>query len=267
MSFAPINGIDLYYEQAGEGDAIIFIHAGIADSRMWDAQFAEFAKQYHVIRYDMHSFGQSQPNGQTYNMFTDLGALLDYLNIEKATLIGCSMGGTLAIDFTLENPDRVRALVTVCSRPRGYPMRSEPDPMWDELDAVFDTGDMGRVSEMETDYWVVGKYRTRDQVNPAIWQPVYEMNKIPLQHEYDEKVGEHEPNDLGTMNRLHEIKAPTLAIVGQLDHFEITEAAGKMAAEMSNATLRVMGNAAHMPSMEHSAVFNALVLDFLSQQG
>ena len=91
FAFVEHNGTRLFYETAGEGSALAFIHAGICDSTMWDAQFYAFAEQYQVVRHDMRGFGRSEPSDAVYSPHDDLRAVLDHLGIERATLLGCSI--------------------------------------------------------------------------------------------------------------------------------------------------------------------------------
>ena len=111
--FAEINGARMYYEVAGAGATVTLIHAGIADTRMWDAQFAALAGRYRVIRYDQRGYGQTTAPTMPFSRVDDLEALLDQLGVERTALIGCSMGGTLALDYTLTHPEQVTALVTI----------------------------------------------------------------------------------------------------------------------------------------------------------
>ncbi len=104
----------LYYEVAGEGPAFVMIHAGIADSRQWNNEFTHFANNYRVLRYDMRGYGRSEPAEGEFSHMGDLMALLDHLQIrEPLVMMGCSMGGGLAMDFALTHPLRVKALIMV----------------------------------------------------------------------------------------------------------------------------------------------------------
>lgn len=117
--FAEVNGAKLYYEVAGEGHALVFTHAGVADNRMWDDQFETFANDYRVIRWDMRGFGKSEPVAGEFTFRDDLYALLKFLKVDKAYVVGCSMGGGASMDLTLEHPELVDALVMVGSGPTG----------------------------------------------------------------------------------------------------------------------------------------------------
>jgi 3-oxoadipate enol-lactonase len=98
---AAVNGARLYYEVAGDGPAVVLLHAGIADSRMWDEQFDELARRYRMIRYDARGFGRSDLPAGPFAPHDDLRGLLQILGVERAALVGLSMGGATAIDFTI----------------------------------------------------------------------------------------------------------------------------------------------------------------------
>jgi 3-oxoadipate enol-lactonase len=120
--FADINGAKIYYEVAGEGQPFLMVHAGIANKSMWDEQFEFFAQKYKVIRYDMRGYGQSLPVADDYQRHEDIRGLLDFLKIDHAYLMGCSMGGGACMNFALEYPQRADALIMVGSGPGGSPM-------------------------------------------------------------------------------------------------------------------------------------------------
>src|SRR5690606_31246270 len=118
--FLPVEGGRLYYEAAGQGQPLVMIHAGIADSRMWTPQWDTFAQRCRVIRYDTRGYGKTTTDSVEFSNRADLRALLDHLVVEQAILIGCSRGGQIAVDFTIEFPERVRALIPVAAGLGGF---------------------------------------------------------------------------------------------------------------------------------------------------
>src|SRR3712207_7561078 len=109
---------------------------------MWDAQVNAFSGRFRTVRYDMRGFGRSGMVAGPYAHHADLRALLDALGIERAAFVGCSMGGATVIDFALENPGRVGALVLVCSAVGGFEFDEEPPQEWEELVAADEAGDL-----------------------------------------------------------------------------------------------------------------------------
>jgi pimeloyl-ACP methyl ester carboxylesterase len=261
--YADINGAKINYETAGAGHPFVLIHAGIADSRMWDKQFHVFAEHYKVIRYDQRGFGKSPMVDGTFARYQDLDALLQHLNIEKAYVMGCSMGGGVAMDFTLAHPDKAAALIMVSSAPSGMTTSDPPPPQWDELVAAFDKDDLEHVSELEMQMWVDGPTRTPTEVNPEIRKLAWEMNLIALQQEKT-GLGEEQSLEPSAYERLDELKLPTLIIYGDLDRPKPLAAGELMAEKITGAQKVIMPGTAHLPNLERPDDFNQHVLNFLS---
>ena len=264
--FAEVNGASLYYETLGEGEPLALMHAGIADGRMWDEQFEAFAEHYRVIRYDRRGFGRSAMVDGPYSHHDDLGGLLDHLGIERASFVGCSMGGGAAVDFALRHPERVRALVLVGSAVSGVESDEAPPEEWDELVAADEAGDLERVSELEVRIWVDGPHRGPEEVDPAVRDLVREMNLIALKNE-DSGLGEERPPDPPAAKRLADIQAPTLLVVGDLDRPEIGARADLLERSIPHATKVIIPGTAHIPNMEKPGEFNRMVLWFLGEVG
>lgn len=260
--FAEINGAKIYYEVAGEGQPFLMVHAGIANNAMWDDQFDFFAQKYKVLRYDMRGFGQSPPVADDYQRHQDIRALLDFLGIDHAYLMGCSMGGGACMNFALEYPDRADALIMVGSAPGGFSYDEwSPSPLDEETEAAHEKGDLERANELEMRIFVDGKGRTPDQVNPALRQKVYDMNMIALRNE--KMLGSDVPPPTSAAERIGELRLPVLIVIGDLDEEYITRAADFMAANIPGARKIVMPGTAHLPNMEFPKEFNAHVQTFL----
>ena len=106
--FLDVPNARLYYEVAGAGPAVVFVHGFTLDTRMWDDQWTVFGERYRVVRYDLRGFGRSEAEPVPYSDLDDLLALLNCLDIERAHLVGLSMGGMVLVHFALTHPRRVR---------------------------------------------------------------------------------------------------------------------------------------------------------------
>ena len=259
---AEVNGARIYYESAGEGEPLVLVHAGIADSRMWEGQLTAFADRYRVIRYDMRGFGRTAMVEGPFSHHEDLHALLDYLGLEQTHLVGCSMGGGAVLDFALEYPQRAGKLVLVGSAVGGFGPDFDPPKEWDELVAAEEAGDLELVSELEVGIWVVGPERSPDEVDTSVRDLVCEMNLITLRNEAAGLGEEWEPEPPAA-DRLPDVQAPTLLIVGDEDQPRVFAAADLLEKEIPNVRKVVMHGTAHVPNMERPEEFNRLVLDFL----
>ena len=263
-STASINGATLYYELVGEGEPLVLVHAGIADSRMWDAQIEVFAQRYRVICYDMRGFGRTSMVEGPYSHHEDLRGLLDFLDVRWAHLLGCSMGGATVLNFTLRYPEKVGALVLVGSAVNGFEPDVEPPKQWDELVAADEAGDLERVSELEVQIWVDGPRRGSEDVSATVRDLVREMNLIALKNEAFGHGGDLTPEQ-ATVDRLVDIRAPSLVIVGDLDQPWTTARAGLLERKLPNVRKVVMPGVAHLPNMERPEEFNRIVLNFLER--
>jgi 3-oxoadipate enol-lactonase len=261
---APVNGARIHYEAAGSGDAaVVFIHAGVADMRIWEPQIEVFARKYRTIRYDLRGFGQSpMPDGQYANR-GDLFGLLKHLEVAKAALIGCSMGGATAIDFALEHPAMVSALVAVGAGASGFvPTESASFTYWGELVAAIQKGEVDRAREMEAAMWIDGTGRDASQIDPKYRERARELHRDNFKPE--RLLHPEQQLTPPAIGRLGEIKAPTLVLIGDRDAPELLKLASKLAGEVAGARLEVIRDAAHLPNLEHPAEFNRLVLEFLA---
>ncbi len=261
-----IEGEQLYYEVAGAGPVLVLGHAGFVDNRMWDDQWAEFAQQYRVIRYDMRGYGKSDPVRGPVARGADLARLLTHLDVERAILVGCSMSGEAMLDYMLEHPDQVAALVLVNSVPSGFEMQGAPPPEIMEMIGALQQGDLARVAELQLRIWIDGPTRHADQVDATVRARAGEMNKIAVQNNTWATADAQpaDPLDPPAVSRLAQVRVPTLVVAGALDYAENLRAADLLAAEIPNAQKVVLAHSADVPSMEQPVEFNRAVLDFLA---
>ena len=263
---ADIDGGKLYYEIDGEGETLVLCHAGFVDSGMWDNQWSVFTQHYRVIRFDGFGYGKSSKATGPVCRREDAYQLLKQLGVERAILVGCSMGGEMVIDMALEHPELVSALIAVSATPSGFQMQGQPPRYLMEMIEASQQGDLQRASELQIRIWVDGPFREPDQVNPLVRQRASAMNRIPV------KRGTWAVADLQPLNplnppavgRLSAINVPTLIIASALDDPEILRAADVLQAGIPGAQKVILSNAAHVPSMEQPEVFNQTILTFLA---
>lgn len=265
--YLPLDGAELYYEVEGSGIPLVLIHAGIADLRMWDAQIAAFAPRFRVIRYDARFFGKTRitaPNA-TYSNRRGLLALLDHLGVEKAVIAGCSIGGQIAIDFTLEFPNRVAGLITVGAALSGFDYAavdlSDEDAIMGDLQALIAAQDWATIADRSAQLWVTGPHRPAGERAPEpIWDYVRAVSLDVMQR--GEPTGTVITLDPPAAGRLSEIRVPTLVIVGSYDTLATRAVADALSAGIAGARKVVIDGTAHLPNMEKPEEFNRLVLEF-----
>lgn len=264
--FAEINHARIYYETAGEGTPFVMIHAGVADCRQWNNEFAYFSRSYRVLRYDMRGYGKSAPVDGEFNHMEDLVSLLDSLEIhEPMILMGCSLGGGIAMDFALTQPARARALIMVGSAPTGLELDVPRSNKFDEAEKAFEAGDLDLTAEIETQIWFDGTGRTPQRVNQEMRKLLYEMDRQALAYEVMQ-LGKRLPNaPIPAVQRLSELHVPILVIVGAQDTPYILAAADYMAENVPSSQKVVIEDAAHLPNMDHPGEFRKIVQAFLDQ--
>ena len=269
--FAAVNGTTLYYEVAGAGRPLVLIHGHVLDRRSWDEQFTVFAEQYRVLRYDQRGFGDSGliTSGEVYSDRQDLADLLHFLGIERASLMGVSGGGALALDFTLEHPEMVDALILVTAgvsgfQPSAEQMQQHPEVMrlYTSLNEAFERHDIPQSVEISLALWTDGPGRLPGQAAPAVRERVREMTTRNWQRPDDEAQAQTPPVPLEppAIGRLSEVSVPTLVILGEYD---VPNPLAFLATQIPQAQTVVMAETAHHPFMEKPAEFNQLVLHFL----
>ena len=262
--FVKVGAAQIYYETAGTGTPFVMIHAGVADSRQWNNEFEFFARNYQVLRYDMRGYGKSEPVEGDFSHMSDLDSILDALGLDEPMLLmGCSMGGGLAMDFAFSQPSSVEALIMVGSAPSGLELDVPALAKFAEAEKAFDAGDLDRVAELETQIWFDGTGRTPEQVNQKMRALAYDMDRKALAYEA-RKLGKRLPNsERPAFDRLAGLSIPVLVIVGSHDTPYILAAADYMEEKIPSVRTAKIEDAAHLPNMDHPEEFRAIVADFL----
>lgn len=262
-------GARLHWEAAGpeEAPALLFLHAGIATSAMWDPLWSDLQRDFRVIRYDLRWFGNSPSDDVEYSNRADAVAVLDAAGVEQAIFIGALYGGAVAIDTALEYLDRVAGLVTIGSGPSGFP-DVEPTGRERELQAPIEEAeearDWDRLVELEALFWGVGPTRETADVDPIFLQRLRELgheNKPLL--DGDPRPVPMEPRAYG---RLGDITVPALFIVGEHDTTAARAQAEHLAEAVDGASLHVFPGTAHVPSIEYPQPFLGLLREWLTER-
>jgi 3-oxoadipate enol-lactonase len=256
--FANVEGDGkLYYEAAGSGHALVLIHGGQMDSRLWDEQFAVFSKSYRVIRYDFRGFGKSPAATKPFAGEDDLAALLKLLGVEKAYIVGLSLGGRVAIDFALAHPEMTDGIIAVAPGLSGFHFSDDPTMM--ESWRAAQAGDWNKVADL----WLKTGYMAPAMENPKI-APRLRQLALENAHEFLDNGALERVLNPPAIERLPQVKAPTLVIVGNRDVADIHEICGLLYARIPGVREIVVENSGHIVNMEQPEQFNRAVLDFLA---
>ncbi|PYE55435.1 alpha/beta fold hydrolase [Deinococcus yavapaiensis] len=253
---------ELIGEVSGEGRTVVFLHAGVADRRMWRAQVA--ATEARTVTYDRRGFGDTRPQDEPYAHIDDLLAVLNHVGAERATLVGCSQGGKIALDFALAHSERVEGLVLIAPSIGGAPAPETFPPaveaLLEDLEVAEESGDVDRLNEMEARVWLDGVLGEEGRVSGELRALFLDMNGVALRAS---QLGEERPAD-PAWPRLADITAPTLIVVGDLDFPHAQERCSRLASLVRDARLVVMPRAAHLPSFEHPEAFQGHLDAFLA---
>ena len=266
MSFFVRDDVKIYYEQKNiiDHDTIVFIHAGIADSRMWDNQFDFFSRKYGVIRYDMRGFGKSSYSQNEFIHANDLKELLDELKVLKVHLVACSFGCQVAFDFALEYPIRVRSMTLVNGKPFGFKnVSNDPNPLRKEANEAFNNKDFKKSAEIESKIWFIGRKRDIEDVSPQLFQKVVDMDEIALENESIIQPNEKKLHP-DIMEKLSMIQVPMSYIIGLLDEPNEVLACQDVAKQLK-AEVFTIDASAHLPNMEKPHEFNGILSKFLEK--
>lgn len=260
--YSTVNNAKLYYEVSGSGDPLVLLHGFSLDTRMWNYQFEDFARHYQVFRYDMRGYGKSdQPTDESYSHADDLKTLLHVLEIEKAHIIGFSMGGGTAVEFAISHPECCISLTAVDALVSGYDWQSQ------ELGKSF--GSVITKAREESimaakELWLAQPLFAAAHQKPAVAALLHKIiSDYSGWHFLNSNYGR--PLDPPTTQQLERIVAPTLIIVGSLDLPELLAVADLLSQGISGAEKVILPQVGHMSNMESPGKFNEIVLDFLSK--
>jgi pimeloyl-ACP methyl ester carboxylesterase len=258
---------NLYYEEAGEGMALVLSHAAFLDSRMFDAIWEPLAEHYRVIRYDMRGYGQSSPVNGPVCRRKDLKKLLDYLKVDRAHMVGCSNGGQNCLDLALEYPQLAASLSLVDSTPSGFTMAGAPPRYLFEMFDAVQNGDLERASELQIRIYLDSESRQPEEVDPGLRQKALAMNRIPI-NQNTFFLGDMQPVnplDPPAITRLENVTCPTLIAAGSFDNPEVLRAADEMAARIPHARKHIFEGCGHVPTYEKPEDFTQVLMDFLAE--
>ena len=255
-------GATLAVQHEGAGKALVFLHAGVADKRMWQSQLDRFKASHQVIAYDRRGFGETQAEDVPFSQVEDLEAVLRALELDNVTLIGCSQGGRTAIDFALSHPEKVNALILIASAVSGAPspqsFAPEVQVKLDALAVSEEADDLGRVNELEAQLWLDGPRSPAGRVSGAVRDLFLDMNAVALRHPELTR----ERGSALAYERVAELNVPTLIVWGELDFEHIKERCHYLLANIPDAQGEEIQGVAHLPSLESERV-NELISAFV----
>ncbi|WP_410574659.1 alpha/beta fold hydrolase [Amycolatopsis sp. cmx-4-61] len=251
----------LHHDERGHGRPLVFLHPGGFGRQVWEEQLDRFAAGHRAVRYDARGHGDSPGPVPGFSHHDDLRQLLDALGIERAVLVGSSLGSRTAVDFALGHPDRVDGLVLTSP---GLSGMVERDPFTLEqrrqASEAIAAGDHPRAFECVLRLLVDGPYRTPDQVDPAVRAL---FGRLLADNARKGHGGFPLGAELTAVTRLAEVRARTLVVTGTLDTADIHEIADLIVREAPDARQVSIEGAGHQVFAEQPARFGELLDEFL----
>ena len=261
MATLQVNGVEMAYDDTGRGEPLLLLHAGIADRSMWDDVTPMLAEHHRVIACDLRGFGETTLPDGPFVYAADVAGLLAVLGIERAHVVGASLGGHVALDLALAHPHLVDRLVLVGPGIDGWSHEPALRSLWDEEEAAFARGDLDEVAWINVRTWLDGPTRGEDEVPAALRRRVFEMQRAALDHENPAATGGWLTPS--RREQLGQVTAPTLVLVGALDQRDFRRIARVLADEIPGATFEELRGVAHLPPLERPEAFARTVLAFL----
>jgi len=254
-SYLAVKGSKIYYEECGTGPAIILLHDGLIDSSTWDNVWKPLCSTFHVVRYDRRGFGLSDAPQQPFSPSDDLFALLQHVNVSRATIVGNSSGGALAIDFALEHPDMVTGLFLIGPVVHGMQDSAYFTARGDQNNEPLKRNDVKSTAEnWSKDRFLIGPGHdvARKQFFEALTRHSQSLN-YP---------GNLERRPLpAAASRLAQIQAPVLMMVGEYDIADVHAYCGAIQNGVPENARLVVKDSGHLIQLDNPDV----VVDRLSR--
>ncbi len=259
VSKIKANNIEIGYQLDGpeEGQVVVFSNSLMSNYSMWDSQVKELSTSYRILRYDQRGHGRTETTPGPYSidlLSEDVYALIDALGISSVHFVGLSMGGFTGQQFALTHPERLRSLVlcdTACIMP--------PKSLWNERIETARSHGIEALLEATLERWFTPPFHL------AGVESLAKVQEMILGTGVEGFIGcSAAIRDMNLCDRLPEISVPTLIMVGEEDPGCPVSAARALHDGIVDSKLVIIPQAAHLPNIEQTAVFNKSLIDFLN---
>jgi len=260
-----VPGGTISYQDAGRGRPIVLLHEGIADSRMWNREFPELARDHHAVRYDFRGFGGSTPATAEFSSVSDLATLIDHLGLKRPLIVGPSMGGGVALDLALTHPEKVGALLLIAPGYSGMDYDHVPGGK-----ATFERDET--LSKAASDAWAAGKLDEATEHLRELWASALTGAALDLfrtmvrdnaKEIFEEGSGRWQKREGGpAAGRLGEIHVPTKILVGDRDNPAMPHLARYVAQGIAGAQVQLVPGADHLLNLSRPEAFDLGLREF-----
>jgi pimeloyl-ACP methyl ester carboxylesterase len=255
-----VDGAVLSWEDSGtaaEGLAVVLLHAGVADSRMWEPLLSHLGPRLRTIRPDLRGFGESRLlDAVPYRPVDDVAAVLDALGLEQISLVGASFGGLVALELAATQPERVARLALLAPPLPDHDWSADAEAFDEREERAAASGDLDELIAINAEAWGHGSSAAVTHIEDALGR------SLPDQLELDPEMIEIDPP---VHERLHDLRMPALVIVGDEDLEDFPRIARRLAAELPDARLEVIRGAGHLLALERPHECARVLSPFLAQ--
>ena len=249
------------YDDEGAGPAVVLLHAGVADRRMWRPTVGSLRDSHRVVAPDLRGFGETPMPPGDFSFAEDVTGLLDDLGIERTALVGASLGGQVALDVALARPDLVLGLLLLCPALRGVTPSAELTALWAEEDSLLEAGALDGAVELNVRTWL------GPDASPESADLVRAMQRHAFEVQLAADRQDPPPDDVSVGGDPADIAVPTLVVSGRHDLQHFRGVAGQLAAMVPGASLELLPWAGHLPSLERPREVDDLIAGFLATLG
>ena len=250
----------LPHDEAGSGPAVVLLHAGVGDRRMWAEHLQPLADAgYRAIAFDLPGFGDAEIVPGPQAPWADVVLAMNELGLDRAALVGNSFGGGVALRIAALAPGRVPALALVSAPAPGLVPSPELEAVWEVEEAALDRGDVDAAVQAVVDTW------TLPDAPPELREQIAAMQRRAIELQTDVEATEAPDPLEDDPDALASIETPTLVVTGAHDMPDFIEGADQMAAALPNARYALIEDAGHLAPLETPDEFRELLLGFLSR--
>lgn len=262
-----VPGGKISFEVGGRGRAIVLLHEGIADRRMWNHEFARLSRDHRVVRYDLRGYGRSAPATSEFSPVRDLATLVDHLGLNRPLIVGPSVGGKIALDLALAYPDKVGAMLLIAPGYSGMDYDQFPGGK-----STFERDET--LSKAAADAWAAGRLEEATEHLRQLWaaaltgsalelfQAMVRDNAVEI---FEERTGRFETR-VGepAARRLKDIRIPTHILVGDRDNPAMPHAANYLVRGIPGAELELVPGADHLLNLSRPDAFDSALRRFMA---
>jgi pimeloyl-ACP methyl ester carboxylesterase len=233
----------------GDGPAVVLVHAGVADARMWGRQVDELARDHRVITVDLRGYGET-PVEAKYSDAGDLLAVLDELGVETVQAVGASYGGYVVQQAASRQPERFSRLVLICAPTDNVEPTEDLRALWNEENQLIEAGDVEGATDLMVRSWL----------GPEADDEAKQLLRTMQKRAYDLQVAAGDVDNEEYEVEPEKISAPVRLITGAHDFAWFGNCAAYLAERLPNAERIDLPWAGHLPTLERPSEALGLIL-------